>query len=110
MTERDALLRAVCDNPDDDTPRLVFADWLQENGEEERAEFIRLQIKFQHLSCSLDELNRRVMRELHLWQEFGDRWTAELPSSDHPELDWGSLFQRGFAGELLTVRATQIVG
>ena len=33
MTEREALLRAVCENPDDDTPRLVFADWLDENGE-----------------------------------------------------------------------------
>ena len=28
---------------DEDTPRLVFADWLQENGDEPRAEFIRLQ-------------------------------------------------------------------
>jgi uncharacterized protein (TIGR02996 family) len=45
MTERDALLAAVCEQPDDDTPRLVFADWLQENGEEARAEFIRLQIE-----------------------------------------------------------------
>jgi uncharacterized protein (TIGR02996 family) len=45
MNERDALLKAVCGNPDDDTPRLVFADWLQENGEEERAEFIRVQIE-----------------------------------------------------------------
>ena len=45
MTERDALLAAVCEQPDDDTPRLVFADWLQEHGEEERAEFIRLQIE-----------------------------------------------------------------
>ena len=44
MNERDALLRAVCENPDDDTPRLVFADWLQEHGEGDRAEFIRLQI------------------------------------------------------------------
>ncbi|QJW99786.1 TIGR02996 domain-containing protein [Frigoriglobus tundricola] len=32
-------------NPDDDTPRLVFADWLQEHGEEDRAEFIRVQIE-----------------------------------------------------------------
>jgi uncharacterized protein (TIGR02996 family) len=40
MTERDALLRAECANPDDDTPRLVFAEWLQENGEEARAEFM----------------------------------------------------------------------
>ena len=45
MNEREALLKAVCENPDDDTPRLVFADWLQENGEEERAEFIRVQIE-----------------------------------------------------------------
>ncbi|QJX01255.1 TIGR02996 domain-containing protein [Frigoriglobus tundricola] len=31
MTERDALLRAICANPDDDTPRLVYADraWAQ---------------------------------------------------------------------------------
>lgn len=46
MSERDALLAAVCADPDDDTPRLVFADWLQENGEERRAEFIREQIRF----------------------------------------------------------------
>jgi uncharacterized protein (TIGR02996 family) len=44
MNERDALLRAVCANPDDDTPRLMFADWLQEHGEEDRAEFIRAQV------------------------------------------------------------------
>jgi uncharacterized protein (TIGR02996 family) len=44
MTERDALFAAVCANPDDDTPRLVFADWLQEHGEEKRAAFIRAQI------------------------------------------------------------------
>lgn len=45
MTERDALHAAVCANPDDDTPRLVFADWLQEHDEEDRAEFIRVQIE-----------------------------------------------------------------
>jgi len=49
MTERDALHAAVCANPDDDTPRLVFADWLQEHGEEERAEFIRVQIELERL-------------------------------------------------------------
>ncbi len=31
MTERDALLAAIRATPDDDTPRLVFADWLDEN-------------------------------------------------------------------------------
>jgi uncharacterized protein (TIGR02996 family) len=31
MSEREALLRAILDAPDDDAPRLVYADWLQEN-------------------------------------------------------------------------------
>ena len=43
MTEREAFLKAICDSPDDDTPRLVYADWLTEHGEESRAEFIRVQ-------------------------------------------------------------------
>jgi uncharacterized protein (TIGR02996 family) len=46
MNDRTALYAAVCANPDDDTPRLVFADWLQEHGEEKRAAFIRAKIEF----------------------------------------------------------------
>jgi uncharacterized protein (TIGR02996 family) len=44
MNEEDLLLRAVCNDPEDDLPRLVYADWLQENGEECRAEYIRSQV------------------------------------------------------------------
>ncbi len=39
------LLKAVVARPEDDLPRLVAADWLEERGETERAEFIRLQIE-----------------------------------------------------------------
>jgi uncharacterized protein (TIGR02996 family) len=45
MSDRAALYAAVCANPDDDTPRLVFADWLQEHGEEKRAAFIRAEVE-----------------------------------------------------------------
>jgi len=45
MTLADALLADVIANPADDTPRLVYADWLDENGHESRAEFIRVQIE-----------------------------------------------------------------
>lgn len=38
-----ALLAAVRASPADDLPRLVLADWLEEKGEAERAEFIRVQ-------------------------------------------------------------------
>ena len=37
MSDRDALLAAIRAHPDEDTPRLVLADYLDENGEEDRA-------------------------------------------------------------------------
>ena len=43
--ERDALRAAVVASPDDDLPRLVFADYLEERGEPARAAFIRDQIE-----------------------------------------------------------------
>lgn len=49
VSDRQALLAAICADPDDDTPRLVFADWLQDQGEVERAEFIRVQCEFTRL-------------------------------------------------------------
>jgi uncharacterized protein (TIGR02996 family) len=44
MTDHDAFIAAICENPDDDTPRLVFADWLDERDRPEQAAFIRAQI------------------------------------------------------------------
>jgi uncharacterized protein (TIGR02996 family) len=41
-------MAAIIANPDEDTPRLALADWLQEHGDKHdqaRAEFIRLQIE-----------------------------------------------------------------
>lgn len=43
-TEEAGFLAAICADPGDDTARLVYADWLQEHGREERAEFIRVQV------------------------------------------------------------------
>jgi uncharacterized protein (TIGR02996 family) len=42
-SERQAFMEAILRDPEDDTVRLVFADYLEENGEPERAEFIRSQ-------------------------------------------------------------------
>lgn len=43
----EGLLRKVLEDPADDMPRLVLADWLEEHGEEERAEFIRVQVELE---------------------------------------------------------------
>src|SRR5262245_37983065 len=45
MTDQEVLLRSILESPDDDAPRLILADWLEEHGEPERAEFIRVQIE-----------------------------------------------------------------
>ena len=49
MTEREALLHAIRLAPAEDTPRLVYADWLDEHGDENdraSAEQIRVQVEF----------------------------------------------------------------
>lgn len=45
MTEDQAFLQAIAEQPDDDAPRLIYADYLEERGQVERAEFIRVQIE-----------------------------------------------------------------
>lgn len=45
-SDGEALYRAILDNPADDTVRLVYADWLDESGNDAaRAEFIRVQVE-----------------------------------------------------------------
>jgi uncharacterized protein (TIGR02996 family) len=43
LPEWSGFLAAIRAAPDDDLPRLVAADWLEEHGEVDRAEFIRVQ-------------------------------------------------------------------
>ncbi len=45
-TDREGLLRAVCENPDDDLPRLILADWLEDHGGGDRAEWIRHALRY----------------------------------------------------------------
>lgn len=46
---KNALLEAIIANPADDLPRLIYCDWLEERGEAERAEFIRIQCELARL-------------------------------------------------------------
>jgi uncharacterized protein (TIGR02996 family) len=70
--ERDALWRAIMDNPEDDEPRLVFADWLLERGEP-LGEFIMLQMRVDFAK------DREATERYHeLWHAHHRRWNAEL--------------------------------
>lgn len=56
MTEEVALLRAIIDAPADDAPRLVYADWLDEHDQSERANLIRAMIADKGLGYKPSEL------------------------------------------------------
>jgi uncharacterized protein (TIGR02996 family) len=88
-TIRDTFLADIRKDPDDDAPRLVFADWLEDEGDPARAEFIRVQCALAHLEEDdprRDDLGRR---ELELLAVHSCRWTegAFLEWLDHDEAD-----------------------
>jgi uncharacterized protein (TIGR02996 family) len=67
LAEREGLLRAVIEAPADDGPRLVYADWLEDNGEPERAEFIRIQIAMhRHETAPAINVNTYIVRSRRL--------------------------------------------
>src|SRR5690242_10580803 len=85
-----AFLQAILEAPEEDGPRLIYADWLEENGDPERAEFIRAQVEiarregaepshedrtWMDLPDELDGLRRRAA-ELQARNE--GRWSAGL--------------------------------
>ena len=78
MTDGDALYRAILEQPDDDAPRLVWADWLDEHGDPDRAAFVRLQCEWATIDPGDprgDELARRWGAIL---TTHGQRWLDEL--------------------------------
>lgn len=92
MTHADAFLRDILAHPDDDTPRLIYADWLDEQGQSERAEFIRAQIQIAQLSPGSRRsvaLRRRVRELLAMHRE---TWLKDLPKWARRRCE----FHRGF--------------
>jgi uncharacterized protein (TIGR02996 family) len=57
-----AFIARIREQPDDDLPRLVAADWLEEQGEAELAEFVRVQVELALLRNR--HTNWRRVREL----------------------------------------------
>lgn len=85
----ESLLAAVIANPDDDVLRLAFADWFDENGQSDRAEFIRVQIERARLQADDPRQSELMHREVVLLAEHGQEWFGFAPN-DH------LVFRRGF--------------
>lgn len=71
MSDENALLAAIAAHPAEDTPRLVYADWLDENDRPLRAEFIRLQCRIKRLEADHAGAPGRsaaLSAQVHLWK------------------------------------------
>ncbi len=118
----DAFMRAIRAAPDDDAPRLVYADWLEENGDPARAEFIRVQCARARLPAddpAAEGLNARAHALLaDNWEAWvgplrdavgpnasrvGEAW---LLGGFHRDGHWH--FRRGFV-EALSLTATALL-
>jgi uncharacterized protein (TIGR02996 family) len=94
--DEEGLLRDICQRPEDDVPRLVYADWLEEHNQPERAEFIRVQ-------CRLTRIDEYDPERPHL------QWRERQLLTDARKKTWGELpvkpvkqraFRRGFIDEV----------
>lgn len=90
-----ALLAAIRDEPEDDLPRLAYADWCEEQGNTDRAEFIRAQVELSHgvrdRGRSVELLRRlRELNAAHRAEWLGPlrKWAAE------------AIFERGLVAYL----------
>jgi uncharacterized protein (TIGR02996 family) len=89
--------KAIVAEPDDDTHRLVFADWLDDNGDPDRAEFIRLQCKLAGMDGTEPEWTEHRVREQLLLAEHREAWLAEMPKWTQTKIE---RFRRGFPSRL----------
>jgi uncharacterized protein (TIGR02996 family) len=113
QTEAEAFLQRIRAFPEDDTPRLIFADWLDAQGNpagaewgEDRARFIRVQIALARLAAdegregetAVDRESRRALHEAErgLLKAHEEEWTAALRALTAT----GIQFHRGFAEEM----------
>ena len=74
MTTEQAFLAAIKVTPDDDAPRLVFSDWLEDNRQLERAEFIRVQCALARLHHGDARLEGLQERQEALLAQHKERW------------------------------------
>ena len=78
MSSSQGLLNAIIAQPDDDAPRLVYADWLEENGSTARAEFIRIQCEMAKRELWEEEFSQLERQSEKLLEKHEEAWKKEI--------------------------------
>jgi uncharacterized protein (TIGR02996 family) len=96
MSEREAFFAAMEQRPDDDLPRLVYADWLDDQGESAHAELIRKQ-------CALAKLPDSALEQILAPYQDSESFSHQqlvlprLPAG----MSYGNDYHRGFPQTLI---------
>src|SRR5262245_45314630 len=90
MAEDEGFLKAILASPEDDTLRLVYADWLEEH-DDPRGEFIRVQSELARLPEHEERRAELAAREQSLLQQYAAEWAKPFAPFAH---SW--VFRRGF--------------
>jgi uncharacterized protein (TIGR02996 family) len=90
MTQAESLLAAVFAHPDDDGPRLVYADYLQQQGDP-RGEFIAIQCALARGGNDDRQQRKLERRQEELFQSHAKHWSAAVGIGYYP-----GIFHRGF--------------
>jgi uncharacterized protein (TIGR02996 family) len=99
-TLEEAFLQAIFAEPNEDTHRLAYADWLEDRGEPAgvaRAEFIRVQCELARQPSEGVRTRELLAKEAKLWKAHRTAWLETVPRSLRgPDLR----FHRGFLEEI----------
>jgi uncharacterized protein (TIGR02996 family) len=98
MTPDNPFLQALLADPDDDTLRLALADWLDENDQPARAEFVRVQVELARGAADRDRRRHLERRQRDLLVAHDAEWVAPLAEvlGCKPGQWGGWVFRRGF--------------
>jgi uncharacterized protein (TIGR02996 family) len=88
------FIRQILASPDDDAPRLAYADWLEQHGERARAKFIRYQIEGARLAPETPWWKQGGRRAADLLRAHLAEWSALPP--EVARVAWLGRFERGF--------------
>jgi uncharacterized protein (TIGR02996 family) len=55
MTTTDPIYRTIIERPRDIAARLVWSDWLEEQGDADHSAFVRVQCELAKCACCCDE-------------------------------------------------------
>src|SRR5687768_4091442 len=94
------LIAAIVADPDNDTLRMVYADWLEEHGHSDRGEFLRLQVQALSPSARRRNINDVLEDTIRLREAAPPAWAAAVAPHLAPYFGNADRYKRGLLAEV----------